>query len=94
MQLPQIFQTWRRLERLVDFDLSTLARAVVHDGHAGLQRKHDGLRVRPVQTVVRRQVEVHGADVIGRTHQIALDVPQQIAKIDRTEFSVGDHASG
>jgi hypothetical protein len=95
VQLPQVFETRRGLERLVGLHRPALAGAVVHDGHTGLQRMHGDRRVRLIQPVVRRQIQVDGPNLIGGAHEPELAAPGEVAEIDRAKPAIRHHeASG
>ena len=52
--------------------LSALARAVVHDGHSGLNGVDQHLRIRAGLSMTRHDEQVHAADRIIGTHQLEL----------------------
>src|SRR5277367_2735335 len=76
--------------------MASLDRAVVHHGHARMQRFDDGSRARPVTgsrvrgPVMRGQVKVHGADQIVWACERQFLLVRQIAQINESELAERD----
>src|SRR5467141_3544636 len=91
MQLPEILQSGRFLERLERSNGSAFFRAVVHYGHARMHRLDHHRQAGNVLPVMGHDVQIDCAHEVLGAGQIVFLVPRQIAKIDHAEFSQGDH---
>src|SRR5450759_3664181 len=87
VSLPDVVDARRLPQDLENRGRTALAGTVVHNRHARLNRPDELRRIRPVQTVMRGLEEIHGADQIGRTYELFLVVPGNIAHIEELEFS-------
>src|SRR6202142_3523325 len=93
MQLPQIFEAGHGFEGLQVFGRGALAHAVVHHDDLRAQRVDQCGHAGPGQPVMRGQHLVDGADLVDRTGELRLPVPQQVAEVDGAELAVSDHAA-
>ena len=67
--------------------LAALARAVVHDRHARLQRVNEHGGVRDRLAVMRDDEEIHGAEAVARAHQVEFLVPREVAEVHHPELA-------
>jgi hypothetical protein len=87
VNLPQVFESWSGVKHLHHFRLPTFAGAVVHDGDPRFERVNQDVAVRAGLPVMRHHEEVHGANGIGRTHQLEFLVDRQVAEIESAKLS-------
>src|SRR5258708_38378821 len=93
VQLPQVFEAGRIVNGLPGFFAATFVGTVVHDGHPGTKRFDNGLVIGLRKPMVGAEIEINRSNQIIRTSQFALFSFGEIAKIDETEFSIGDQYS-
>ncbi len=93
VQLPDIHQPGRRMNRIPRLNRSALLLAVVHDRDLRMQRVHQRGRTADVLPVVAHDINIRLAHLILRAHQVLFLVPRQIAQIHHPELAQYDHAS-
>src|SRR5713101_501844 len=65
--LPDILKAGRFTEHFENRGGATLARTVIHNGDPGFERDHDLRRIGPVESMMRRLIEIHRAEEMNGT---------------------------
>ena len=85
VQHPEILEPGSAAHRLQNGEIASLPRAVVHDGHARLQRVHEHRRVRLSGSVVRGEVQIHFADAVHRTRHLEFQILREVSEIQEAK---------
>jgi hypothetical protein len=89
----EVFHAGTLVDGLPRFRTAGLVRAVVHDGHTGMDRVDDGARIRLIEPVMRGEIEINMRDGIVGTHERDLPGLGEVAQVEETEFAVSDENS-
>ena len=87
MQLPEVFKARSGVQGHHRTGVATLARAVVHDGHARLEPVDEWDRVRRPETVVPHDEQIHRANWVLWADQLELLVHGQVSRVQSAELS-------
>src|SRR5213594_2271132 len=60
VDLPEVFEPWRRMHCPHHFGLAAFPRAVVHDCNTRMESMNDDFGIRSGLTVVKSQQDIHG----------------------------------
>src|SRR5215472_498750 len=93
MKLPEVFQIRGAMNSFPGFFAAALVRTVIHDGHAWMERVHNGFGIGLKEPMVGGEVEVNRSNQVIRTDQLALFSFCEVAKVDEAEFPVSNQYS-